>query len=71
MRTSYKNINGNKPTVIMDIQEMARLGKSTCIPMHAKNSEENIHATRYLHSEPDVDVDHDVLFRFPSFPLLS
>ena len=37
--------------------------------MHAKTSEENIHATQYLQGKPIVVSDVDVLLRFPSLPL--
>ena len=37
--------------------------------MHAKISEENIHATRYLLEKAIVDVDPDVLLHFPTLPL--
>jgi len=36
--------------------------------MHAKISEENIHATRYLQEKPDVVVDPDVLLHFITLP---
>ena len=41
--------------------------------MHAKNSEENIHVTQYLQSNPDIDVDPDVHLWFPAliFPSCS
>lgn len=39
--------------------------------MHAKTSEEIIHATRYLQAKPDVAVDPNVLLRFPAPPLPS
>ena len=37
--------------------------------MHAKTSEENIHATQYLQAKPDVVVDPNVLLCFPALPL--
>ena len=37
--------------------------------MHAKTSEEIIHATPYLQEKPIVVVDLDVLLCFPTFPL--
>jgi len=39
--------------------------------MHAKTSEENIHATRYLQEKPVVAIDNDDLLRFPTLPLPS
>ena len=39
--------------------------------MHAKTSDKNIHATRYLQTKYDVVVDLDVLFFFPYFPFPS
>ena len=39
--------------------------------MHAKTSEENIHATWYLQEKPVVAVDPDVLLHFPALPLPS
>ena len=39
--------------------------------MHAKTSEENIHATRYLQAKTIVVVDLDVLLHFPALPLPS
>ena len=45
--------------------------ETTYNTMHAKTSEEFIHATRYLHLESIVDVDPDVLLRFHAFPFHS
>ena len=47
--------------------------KARKIHMHSKTSEENIHETWYLHSEPTVVVHLDVLLRFPAliFPSFS
>jgi len=39
--------------------------------MHAKTSEENIHATRYLQEKLIVFVDPSVLLRFHALPLPS
>ena len=39
--------------------------------MHAKTSEEKIHATQYLQEKPIVVVDLDVLLCFPSLPFPS
>ena len=39
--------------------------------MHAKTSEENIHATRYLQSIPTVAVNLDAHLRFPPLPFPS
>jgi len=39
--------------------------------MHAKTSEENIHATQYLQAKLVVAADPNVLLRFPALPLPS
>ena len=39
--------------------------------MHAKTSEENIHATQYLQVKPIVVVDLDILLRFLALPFPS
>ena len=39
--------------------------------MHAKTSEEIIHATQYLQEKPILDVDPNVLLQFPSLPFPS
>jgi len=39
--------------------------------MHAKTSEENIHATWYLQEKPVVAVDPDVLLYLPALPFPS
>jgi len=39
--------------------------------MHAETSEENIHATLYLQTEPVVATDPNVLLHFPALPLPS
>jgi len=39
--------------------------------MHAKTSEENMHATWYMQEKLIVDVDPGVLLDFPTLPLPS
>ena len=52
-------------------QWMIMTNKPHAYSLHAKTSEENIHATRYLQEKPDVVANPNVLLHFLSLPLPS